>query len=501
MAERRSAGLAHRTGLIAVGQGAVKLVQLLLAVFLVRLLAPTEWNTVAHLLSIHLALVMLGTLNLQHGLLFFMPRVGRERSLALVAQTAGLIALVSAAIVITCAVLGATMGSGELHTARWLPWIGVAAALELPTACAPAALIATERLRAAACWDLGAAAITMTAVVVPAATGHGVRGVVVGLVAGASVRVVAFVAVLLTRFDGPLIGLPPGTLAQQLYYGLPLGLTIGASVLNRSVDKWFVALWRPDEVGVYAIAAQEIPLLAVLPYAAGAAMAAAVARSFYTGDRSAAHRAWIAQTSAMSVLVVPMSVLLMLVAPELFAAFLTPEFERGIPAFRVFTAITLHRVAEYGLVLRAAGHTSDLFRAAVVLLASNALLAGVGAATFGMTGASVGTLVANMIAWGYVLVRMSIVFGCRVVNVFPWCVWASSLTVSLGALLVSRAVVSHLEAPPLAQAGLMAAVFVPCVVVAGQLAGLGRHLRLADAVSAAFDRGGRDGRPAVEVPT
>lgn len=475
MADERVRSLSRRTGLIALGQGAVKLNQLVLAVVLVRLLAPGEWNTVAHLLTIHLAAVMLGSLNLQHGILFFLPRVGRERSRALVAQTAGVIGVVGVVLAILAGVVGRRFDGGTLDAGRWLPWLGLAVALELPTVCAPTAFIAADRIRAAACWDVLTTLVLLTAVVVPTVTGHGVAGVVAGLVVAAVVRAAAFGVVLMTCFDGPLVGLPPGTLASQIHYGLPLGLTIGASVLNRSVDKWLVALWHPADVGVYAVAAQEIPLLAVLPYAAGAAMAAAVAESFYTGDNRNAHRAWLTQTATMSMVVVPVSMGLILVAPELMAIVFTAEMSAGVLPFRIFTAITLHRVAEYGLVLRAAGHTSDLLRAAVTLLASNAVLAGIGAATFGMTGASVGTLLANVLAWWYVLTRLAVVFGTTTSRTFPWRVWGRTLAISAGAAVLASAFADLVGATrPVTRLVVLGGAFTVAVYAAGRASGLAR---------------------------
>jgi O-antigen/teichoic acid export membrane protein len=470
---------------------------LVLAIVLVRLLAPSEWNTVAHLLTIHLAVVMLGSLNLQHGILFFLPRVGRHRSRALVAQTAGVIAIVGVLVAIALGIAGGRLHGGTLDAGRWLPWLGLAVALELPTVCAPTAFIAADRIRAAACWDLLTTVVLLTAVVVPTVTGLGVAGVVGGIVFSAAVRAVAFAVVLMTCFDGPLAGLPPGTLASQIHYGLPLGLTIGASVLNRSVDKWLVALWHPSDVGVYAVAAQEIPLLAVLPYAAGAAMAAAVAESFHTGDKRSAHRAWLTQTATMSMVVVPVSMGLILVAPELMSIVFTDEMSAGVLPFRIFTAITLHRVAEYGLVLRAAGHTSDLLRAAVVLLASNVVLAGIGAATWGMAGASMGTLAANMIAWWFVLTRLAVVFGTTTAKTFPWQVWGRSLAISVGAAMLASVFADVVGAEsPITRLAIVSGAFALAVVAAGRVSGLARLATTAvhpvgDAIPVGSARAGR----------
>ena len=45
-----SRSFARRTGLVAVGQASVKATQLVVAVLLVRMLSPAEWNQTAFLL-------------------------------------------------------------------------------------------------------------------------------------------------------------------------------------------------------------------------------------------------------------------------------------------------------------------------------------------------------------------------------------------------------------------------------------------------------------------
>jgi hypothetical protein len=70
-----SGSLGRRAGLIAAGQATVKASQLVIAIALVRLLSPATWSQVALLLSIYLAAVTIGTLNLQQSLLFFLPRL------------------------------------------------------------------------------------------------------------------------------------------------------------------------------------------------------------------------------------------------------------------------------------------------------------------------------------------------------------------------------------------------------------------------------------------
>jgi hypothetical protein len=75
-----------------------------------------------------------------------------------------------------------------------------------------------------------------------------------------------------------------------------------------------------------------------------------------------------------------------------------------------------------------------------VLLGANTVCASIGVVAGGMIGASVGTLIANGIAWWYVIGQMSDAFGVRRREAFAWSAWCAALLASgvgaAGAFLV-----------------------------------------------------------------
>lgn len=442
----RRDGWARRTAVVAAGQSAVKGGQLVIAVVLVHALDPHDWTGLAYLLSIHLAAVTLGTGNLQQGLVFFLPRTPADRQRALIARTAILLLGVGTAIGTGLVLVGPWITSGTLAVRSLLPVLGLAIALELPTACAPPAFVGIGATHRAAAWDASVTAVMLVCVLVPAAAGWGAEGVVVGLAVQAAVRALAFLVVITRQFPGRLRVPAVVTARAQLRYGLPLGLTLTASVLNRSVDKWFVAAFDGSHVGVHAIAAQEIPLLAVLPYAGGAVTAAALVEAFRSRDLDTAARLWMRQTATMCRVVVPMTVGLVLLAPDVFRLLLPAEYAIGVVTFRLFTIVTVHRVAEYGLVLRAADRNRDVLRSALVLLGSNAVFAFVGARWWGMTGAAAGTLVANLVGWVFVVGRVGAALERSWRRAFPWGEWAGAVVIAAAAATVTWLMTRHIDA-------------------------------------------------------
>ena len=135
---------------------------------------------------------------------------------------------------------------------------------------------------------------------------------------------------------------------------------------------------------------------------------------------------------------------LVLVSPEVIRLLFTDSMARGIVAFQLFTLVTVHRVAEYGMVLRAAGRTRDLMLVALCTLVANAVLAGGGAWLWGMTGASVGTVVATGIGWMIAMNRIADTFAIPMRDAFAWRTWGSCVLISGVAAVVAYAVVAPL---------------------------------------------------------
>ena len=429
---------ARRAGLVAVGQTVVKLTQLALAIVFVRLLDPDAWNQAALLLSVYLAGVTLGNLNLHHGIVYVLPQTPRGQQRRLVLRTVA--ALVGVGLVIGAVlVVIAPRAFDELLSGRErMMWIGLAIALELPSVTVGMTLVSLERWRAVAAWDIAGTIAILSATVVPVTLGYGIGGLVVGLTIAGALRLAGGVLATYAVLPAPDAVGARRLLWNLVAYALPLGAALGVSICNRFVDKWFIAVFRPDEFGVYAVAAQEIPVLAVIPYAGGTVLVATLVAAFQRGDRASARDVWLQLTASMSVVVVPLSIALVLLAPELIVLVFGREFVAGVLPFQIFTLVTAHRVAEYGMLLRAAGRTRALLHVAGVTLLTNTVLAGFGARFAGMTGASLGTLVASAIGWGWALRWIADTLGVGIGQAFAWRTWTTTMAAAGLAAIVAQ---------------------------------------------------------------
>lgn len=424
---------------MSVGQGIGKGGQVLAALVLVRALSPAEWSAMALVLSIYIAAVGMGTLNIQHSVFFFYGRVARDRRRSLALQTGGMLA--ASGLVTGVIVLASGRFLGDAYdSATLLPWLAMVVALEIPTLATPQILLAAERPGTAAVYEAVLATVQVVALAAPAAAGYGPLGSLQALTAYAAFRLVlsaVLVAAVLPR--GPL-RIHTRMVIEQALYTAPLALSIGTTVLNRSIDKWLVAGIDPDGFGAYSVAAHEIPLISVIPFAVGAVLATRMVHAFNQGDPARARDYWLAQTARMSFIVVPGAIALVVAAPEVVELLFTREYLDAILPFQLYTLILLHRVAEYGMLLRAAGDTRSLWYASAFLLGANVLFSVPFTLQWGMVGAAIGTLVANELAWFFVLTRIARCMKVDVGRALPWRIYLSVLAVAAAAGAASHAV-------------------------------------------------------------
>ena len=417
----------RRIGWLTFGEGVARTGQVLSAILLVRFLAPSAWNIIALGLSVYLVAVTIGSLNLEHSILFFLPQLTQHQTNRLLHQTVNLLRLSG----FTCGagIVLVQASTGVLGTMGIAVCLACAVACELPTVVMTPTFIARGEERYASMWGSSHALIQFLALMIPTLCGFGATGIAYGLATSGLIRLTSFTVVFRRYVNGERVH-TPGLLKRQLYFCAPLGVALAAGVLTRSIDKWLVAWHEPLKVGIYSIAAFEVPILAVLPYAGGAAIAVSMVTMFHNDQVSSAHSVWWNQARMMSLVVVPLTVGLVVIAPELFEILFSHSYRTSVLPFQIFTLIGLHRVTEYGAVLRAAGRSVEIVYSSLILLGSNLVFGYIGLQVHGLVGLTMGSVLAFSIAWVWILIRLKNVFDVSMRHVFPWSAWGSSVVIS-----------------------------------------------------------------------
>ena len=417
----------RRIGWLTLGEGVARTGQVLSAILLVRFLAPSAWNIIALGLSVYLVAVTIGSLNLEHSILFFLPQLTQHQTNRLLHQTVNLLRL--SGFVCGAGIVLVQASTGVLGTMGIAVCLACAVACELPTVVMTPTFIARGEERYASMWGSSHALIQFLALMIPTLCGFGATGIAYGLATSGLIRLTSFTVVFRRYVNGEHVH-TPGLLKRQLYFCAPLGVALAAGVLTRSIDKWLVAWHEPLKVGIYSIAAFEVPILAVLPYAGGAAIAVSMVTMFHNDQVSSAHSVWWNQARMMSLVVVPLTVGLVVIAPELFEILFSHSYRTSVLPFQIFTLIGLHRVTEYGAVLRAAGRSVEIVYSSLILLGSNLVFGYIGLQVHGLVGLTMGSVLAFSVAWVWILSRLKNVFDVSMRHVFPWSAWGSSVVIS-----------------------------------------------------------------------
>jgi O-antigen/teichoic acid export membrane protein len=477
--------LVRRALYIAVGQSFVKTVEFVAAIVLIRLLSPEDWSTVALALTIYHSATGLGGLNIQDGIYYFYARVDAHKRRALAVQTMGLLSASGVLVAAIVLGVGPWLESRGHAIGALIPWLSLAVLLDLPTSCASQLLVAAERPKWASIFDTSMAAIKLGAMTVPLALGYDVVASAQGLAAYAVLRL-GVCAVLLPRV------LPPGRarielgfVKAQLVYTAPLSLSIATSVLNRYIDKWIVAGLAPDGFGAHAFAAQEVPFVPLLGFAMGTVLATRFAHAFRTGRRDRALSYWLAATSRVSLIVGPVTIGLILCAPEAVALLFEPSYSIAVLPFQIYSLILLHRVMAYGMILTTAGKTRLLWVTSLVMLGLNTLFSVPLTYFFGIAGAALGTMLAYVPNLVFFLHCIARVMQTSLAAVFPWRRYGRIL----GAALASAGLAfwaAGFAASTDARLAIKASVFALCYLLLARLFALGRDLPSVPSDDASF---------------
>ena len=301
----------RRTAWITLGQGVHTASQILVATFLARWMSNSDWSKMAYLMSIYFAMLVVANLGLHHGMPYFISHLNPHGQRRVVFRSMS--ALFVSGLVVS-AVL--SLASGAL-TKQWdglaglVTLMGIVIAVELPSTICAMALVAMKHSLLSAIWEGSMGLVTLITVFGLFIQDKGLRSACVGLLIAGVVRSMTAVIALLwatqQRNDQNWLNdsstIP--RIRDQIMFALPLGATIIVSVLNRSLDKWLVAALHPERLGEYAIAAQELPIINILPVAGGAAIAVSLVHHLARGEQQTALKIWIEQSIRLTYVLVP----------------------------------------------------------------------------------------------------------------------------------------------------------------------------------------------------
>ena len=495
----RTSSLTQKASIVVLARVLTTIIDLAIVIVIIRILSKTDFAIIGYMLMVHELARNLATLGFPESVFYYFEQIAGSRKRGFVLQTSALLAVtggVAALLILGLGrVLPGMLTEWDPDSVRTLmellPIMAGVTLLEIPTWPATNILLASDRQRDAAWFETLTSLATFSAIVVPLWLGLDLRYAVYGLL-GYSVfrlllaslwvvRVLPASPARSDRADLPLLQrlFPPSgvPLRRQIGFSLPIGLSSYVSKLNRNIDKLIVSILLPaSALAEYNIGAQEVPIIRVIPFAVGSVLISRYVSLNLASQREELLRLWYKGVENVTLLVVPLAVLSILVAPDLVEWIATTDnadYRNAVVPFMLYNAIVLIRVTHYGSLLQAFGDSRGVLWMSLNLMVANLVLSIPFTLWLGITGTALATLLANVYNWVVYLHRIGRHMDLPAWKVLPF---PSYLRV-LGASAISAAAVGWIRHVPLdaiapaAGLAVSAVLFLAAFALIGTLTG------------------------------
>lgn len=410
--------------------------QMLSIMILTRVLSKENFGLLSFLLLGYSTVVTLAQLGLPESIFYFFERVPAavRKSLALLTGKALLLTGLGASVILVAMNFLAPVWGFEVN-GLFFPFI-LMAFLDLPTYVLPNLLLAIDRAKDSAWFNVIVGLLQFTATVVPAILGQPISVIVAALVGYSVLRFALSAFLFLRHFRGPIEPLPKGLLREQFRYSIPLGISQILWGLNRQIDKYVVAAFLPVAVySEYVVGSWEIPLLPAIAYSVASVMMPQMVSYHLKGQKAELLRLWNKSIEKVSIIVLPLVMLFIVAAEELIAVFFSENYLAAAAPFRIYTIIIFQRVAAYSSMLKAIGETKVISYSAFYLLVINFALSIPLVLWLGMAGPPLAALIANLFSWAYSLAKIKSALSVAAMQVFPFKFYGKTFGAALLAAL------------------------------------------------------------------
>lgn len=415
--------IADQAGTVVFGRMLAALAEMLLPIVIVRLLDMTAVGVLTFMVVLYGTVTVIVSTNIPASPLYFMPGrdLGQRRALAI--QT-GLVLVglggLASLVLVVCYLIGASVAPDRAVAFEYLPLLACAPPLEMPFRMLPDLLVAESRARASAMASMASSAMEVIAIVVPAALGFGVTGIVLCMVIMSSVKGLTAAVVITFIYRSAPRTRSATSLREQFRYAVPLGLGDIAAAINNRLDRLLIGITLPATVlAEYAAGAWQIPLVTIVPYAVGTVLMPRFVELYKEENGAEVVRLWRWSAEKVALIVVPVAAACAVAAEELVTILFTESYLRGATIFRIYCLLTLGRVVTYGNVVAASGHPKKVLHATLIGFASNVVFSVPLLLLIGFTGPAWGTFLAffpTVIYYIYWIAKLS---GARTIDVFP----------------------------------------------------------------------------------
>jgi O-antigen/teichoic acid export membrane protein len=416
----------------------------IIPILLVRHFNQTEFGTYKQLFLIYGTLYGLAQIGMAESLYYFVPQQPKDSG-----PYIGNALVTLAAAGLMCMGL---LVVGEDRIAGWLsnPQLGdhmillgwflvlmlVSAVFEI--------VMVSRKQHLAAAWAYAASDVVRTVLlVVPAFVHGGLRGVLIGGVAFAIVRILAMFNWLWREFGTDLC--PDAVLwKRQLAYALPFALAVGIEVLQTNLHQYVVASrFDAATFAIYAVGCLQIPLVDLITTSAANVMMVKMVEDNIDRRAASAIELWHHTMARLALVIFPLAVVLLVLARDVIVTLFTTRYIASVPIFMAWTLMILPSVFCVDAVLRVYAETRFLLFMNLLRLILVIVFIGWFISTFGLIGAVLVTFAATSLVRIISIARIGSLLRIKASAILPWrqlmLIAACALTAAPAAYWIGRA--------------------------------------------------------------
>ncbi|ARA94449.1 hypothetical protein AWN76_015660 [Rhodothermaceae bacterium RA] len=452
-AQRREEGrlLANKAFLLAVSKILATVFNVVLFTVLSYRFSPEAYGQFRQVWLINRALALeIFTLGIPLSIFYFLPRLEPRQRLPFVLQSVGILAGVG--LLVTA---GVFMFAGEI--ARLFNSPGLAALLRLfclfplltlPTLVAEGVLVSLDRARDFALFTIFERVLSFVAAVGALVLFDSVAAVLWAILMAAVVRLGAAWWLVRRALRGLPWGERPVSLARQIRFGLPVGAANVVNILNVEIDKLVISVYfSVAQFARYTNGAFDIPVVGTVAGALNSVLMPEFARAHQEDHVDDVVGLWNGAITRSALLFVPLMGFLFFFAEDLITLVFSNKYAESAVIFQIYLVAMIPKIVWFGPILVALGYPREPLVGASIALVSNVVLNVVLIRWVGFTGPAWATVITTFVLVGYYMMRLKMVLGLSLRDVFPWRQVGQMLVLSVGVGGLVYLGLGPLEAP------------------------------------------------------
>lgn len=331
--------------------------------------------------------------------------------------------------------------------AAYIPLVGVYMLFMLMAVVLEIVMTARRQHLAASCAYAASDLVRAMFYIAPVLIFSELRGLLLGAIAFAMIRLTATVVYIKREF-GDTLRPDRASLRKQLAYAIPFGLAGLIEVLQTNLHLYVVSYhFDTATFAIYAVGCLQIPLSDYLMTSTSNVMMVNMRERLVAGDHESVVSIWLDSVRKLALIFFPLVAGLLITANALIVMLFTSAYQRSAPIFMVWTLSMLFATLLTDGALRVLAETrflifQNLLRLVLIVGMIQWFLA-----RFDLMGAVLVTLLATAVAKVFALARIKNVLNVPLARLLPWRSLGVTVLIAAGAAVPAVLVQSVLPVP------------------------------------------------------